>query len=90
MVMSWPLTVSPPLLFQPPRQRLHISGIHPQHDFFPVGSMHSKNVVFVKENHVALMKFVQSGLDKRVVHDTPKPLTVTLRDLHPEVLAPPA
>ena len=90
MVMSWPLTLSPPLLFQPPRQRLHISGIHPQHDFFPVGSMHSKNVVFVKENHVALVKFVQSSLDERVVHVTTEPLSVTLSDSHPEILAPPA
>ena len=88
--MSWPLTFSPPLLFQPPRQRLHISGIHPQHDFFPVGSMNTKDVVFVKGNLVAPMKLVQSGLDKRIVHDTPKPLSVTLSDSHPEVLAPSA
>ena len=88
MVMSWPLTLSPPLLFQPPRQRLHISGIHPQHDLFSVDPMNTNDVVFVKGNLVALMKFVQSSLDKRVVHDTPKPLSVTLRDSHPKVLAP--
>ena len=52
--------------------------------------MHSKNVVFVEGNHVALMKLVQSGFDKRVVHDTTKPLSVTLRDSYPEVLAPSA
>jgi hypothetical protein len=50
--------------------------------------MNTKDVVFVKVNLVALMKLVQSGLDERVVHDTPKPLSVTLRDSHPEVLAP--
>ena len=50
--------------------------------------MHTKDVVLVKGHFVALMKLVQSGLDERVVHDTPKPLSVTLRDSHPEVLAP--
>ena len=50
--------------------------------------MNTNDVVFVKGNLVALMKFVQASLDKRVVHDTPKPLSVTLRDSHPKVLAP--
>ena len=50
--------------------------------------MNGKDVVFVKKHRVALVKPVQPGFVQRVVHDTPEPLAVTLRDSHPKVLAP--
>ena len=88
MVMFWPLTFSSPLLPKPLRQCLQISGVHPQHDFFPMAAVDGKDVVFVEDYRIALMKLVQSGFVQRVVHNASEPLPITLRDLHPEVLAP--
>ena len=76
------------LCSKPLRKSFQVIGVHPQHDFFPVAAVNGKDVVFVEDHRIALMKLVQSGVVQRVVHDTPKPLAVTLTDSHPKVFSP--
>lgn len=53
-----------------------------------MAAVNSQDVVFVKINLIALLQFMEPSLVQRIVHDTPQPLPVTLRDLHPKVFAP--
>jgi hypothetical protein len=76
------------LCSKPLRQRFQISGAHPQHDLFPMATMHCQDMVFVEDYLIALAKFVSPSLVQRIVYIADQPLPISLRNLDPEILAP--
>ena len=51
-------------------------------------AVNRQDVVFMENDFITLMQFMEPSLDERIVHDTHEKMFVPFRNLHPKILSP--